>query len=75
MRSLRLTRHPEAFFLAFLATTRSPCLAPGLCQGDVVVRVRISVALLAKGQLFGGGRKSFPRSLGALGQQAPDGTE
>lgn len=35
----------------------------------------ISVVLLAKEQLFGGGGKSFPRSLGALGQQAPDGKE
>lgn len=33
----------------------------------------ISVALLAKEQLLVGGRKSLSRSLGALGQQAPDG--
>lgn len=31
------------------------------------------MALLAREQLFVGGRKSLPRSLGALGQQAPDG--
>lgn len=37
------------------------------------VKACISVALLAKEQLFVGGKKSFPRSLGALGQQAPDG--
>jgi hypothetical protein len=35
--------------------------------------VCISVALLAREQLCVGGRKSLLRSLGALGQQAPDG--
>lgn len=55
-------------------------LAPGLGWGlgEAGVGVgwgwgRGSVALLAREHLFVGGRKSLPRSLGALGQQAPHG--
>lgn len=47
----------------------------GRGEAGVGVKVYVSVALLAGEQLFVGGRKSLPSSLGALGQQAPHGRE